>query len=207
MRKRIVLKARKEPRQARSRQMREDILTASIRVLRREGPLRFTTLRVAEAAGISVGSLYQYFPNKQALVFAIHSRTVELAWIEVQRILDHGQWSARQKIQRITELFFLSESAEVAEMGAALQDAEIFFRNQPEHRAINEQVFLRFTRFIREALPPGAAPSRVEFSAQMLITVLESVGRAVAGLGISKPEVHRWALACAEMVADYLCLP
>ncbi|WP_174513599.1 TetR family transcriptional regulator [Methylocella tundrae] len=103
---RVALTSRKEPKQGRSRQMRDDILTASIRVLRKEGPLRFTTWRVAEAAGISVGSLYQYFPNKHALVFAIHSRTVELAWIEVQRILDHDRWVAREKIRRVAQLFF-----------------------------------------------------------------------------------------------------
>ena len=74
---RVTLTSRKEPKQAsRSRQMRDDILTASIRVLRKGRFPRFTTWRVAEAAGISVGSLYQYFPNKHALVFAIHSRTV-----------------------------------------------------------------------------------------------------------------------------------
>jgi AcrR family transcriptional regulator len=103
---RVALTSRKEPKQGRSRQMRDDILTASIRVLRKEGPLRFTTWRVAEAAGISVGSLYQYFPNKHALVFAIHSWTVELAWIEVQRILDHDRWVAREKIRRVAQLFF-----------------------------------------------------------------------------------------------------
>ena len=66
-----TLSPRKEPRQKRSRQMREDILEATIRVLAREGPARFTTPRVARAAGISVGSLYQYFPNKEALVGAL----------------------------------------------------------------------------------------------------------------------------------------
>src|SRR5262245_55767537 len=140
MRRRVCLDPRKEPRQERSRQMRDDILTASIRVLQREGPLKFTTLRVAEAAGISVGSLYQYFPNKQALVFAIHSRTVALAWEEVQRILDHPQWPARQKLRRVARLFFSGETDEVKEMGSALQDAEIFFEEQPEHRALQALV-------------------------------------------------------------------
>jgi AcrR family transcriptional regulator len=57
---------RKLPAQARSKQTVADILRGAIRVLERDGPLRFTTIRVAEAAGISVGSLYQYFPNKHS---------------------------------------------------------------------------------------------------------------------------------------------
>src|SRR5581483_6160568 len=134
------LRPRKEPRQRRSRRMRDDILDAGVRVLQREGALRFTTPRVAEAAGISVGSLYQYFPNKQALIFAIHSRAVEQAWSEVQGILGDPVWSASGKLQRIARLFFLAESADVEQMGAALQETENYFDDQPEHQALNEQV-------------------------------------------------------------------
>jgi AcrR family transcriptional regulator len=202
--KKINLAPRREPQQQRSRQMREDILTAAIRVLQREGALRATTPRVAEAAGVSVGSLYQYFPNKQALIFAVHQRAVERAWVEVQQTLDHPRWNARQKIARIAGQFFVVESEEVREMGPAL-DVEVFFADQPEYRAMNEQVLRRFVRFVRAALP-GSSPSRVEFSARFLIAVLESVGRATARLGLPKRQVVRWARHCAEMVCDHLGL-
>jgi AcrR family transcriptional regulator len=206
VRDKIVLKPRKQPRQERSRQMREDILTASIRVLRREGALRFTTPRVAAAAGISVGSLYQYFPNKHALIFALHQRTVERAWIDVQRILDDRRAAARHQIRRIARLFFFAESEEVAEMGRALQDAEIFFADQPEHRAIDDLVQRRFTRFVRQALPSASA-AQADFAANLLVTVLESVGRAVAARRLPPHTVGRWARACADMLADHLGLP
>jgi AcrR family transcriptional regulator len=206
MARRIPLKPRKEPKQVRSRQMREDILAASIRVLRREGPLKFTTLRVAEVAGISVGSLYQYFPNKEALIFAIHSRTVQLAWIEVQRILDNPRWSARQKIRLIAQLFFVAESDEVRDMGASLKDTEIFFGDQPEHRAINELVLERFTAFMREQLPPDTSSARIKFNAQLLVTVIESVGKAIAALALPPRAVDEWARTCADMITDHLRL-
>lgn len=186
--------------------MREDILTAGVRVLQKEGALRFTTPRVAEVAGISVGSLYQYFPNKQALVFAIHTRVVEFAWIEVQRILDHSGWSPREKIQRVADMFFLQESADVAEMGAALQEAEVFFADQPEYHAMNAKVLRRFTRFVREALPEARAAD-VRFGARLLVVTLESVGKTVASMRLSKREVRRWSKACAGMLSDQLGLP
>ena len=47
------------------------ILEAAARILERDGLERFNTNRVAEAAGVSVGSLYQYFPNKAALLAAL----------------------------------------------------------------------------------------------------------------------------------------
>jgi AcrR family transcriptional regulator len=206
MRKRIALSPRKKPKQDRSRRMREDILTATVRVLRKEGPLRFTTWRVAEVAGVSVGSLYQYFPNKQSLVFAVHARLVELAWAEVQRVLDSKRWSAREKIRRVARLFFLAESDEVREMGAALKDAEVFFEDQPEHRAAGVLIAERFTRFVRDSLPPRTPRARVNFGAQLIMTVIESVGKSIAGRDLAKRDVDRWARACADMVADYLRL-
>jgi len=200
------LRPRKEPRQRRSRRMRDDILDAGVRVLQREGALRFTTPRVAEAAGISVGSLYQYFPNKQAIIFAIHSLAVERAWAQVQAILGDPRWSAREKLQRIARFFFLAESSDVAQMGTALHEAEIYFDDQPEHRALDKQVVERFTIFVSDALP-DASRSHVEFAAHLIITALESVGKSVARRGLTQHEIGRWADECAAMLANHLGMP
>ncbi|PCJ22457.1 MAG: hypothetical protein COA96_14345 [SAR86 cluster bacterium] len=59
---------RKQPTQSRSRQMVKTIVDSAARVLIDEGYESFNTNRVAEVAGISIGSLYQYFPNKKALI-------------------------------------------------------------------------------------------------------------------------------------------
>ena len=67
-------KPRKIPKQDRSREMVATILEATARVLVKEGYARATTNRVAAAAGISVGSLYHYFPGKDALVVALMHR-------------------------------------------------------------------------------------------------------------------------------------
>jgi AcrR family transcriptional regulator len=206
MPKRIALAPRKTPKQDRSKQMREDILTATVRVLQKEGPLRFTTWRVAEVAGVSVGSLYQYFPNKESLVFAVHERMVELAWTQVQSILDSPRWSAREKVRRIARLFFLAESDEVREMGAALKDAEVFFEDQPQHRAMNALIAERFTRFVRQSLPPRTSLAHVKFAAHFLMTSIESIGKTVAGLSLPKHDLDKWARAAADMVVDYLHL-
>jgi AcrR family transcriptional regulator len=64
----------REPRQERARATVEAILEAAARILDRQGWGRFTTNAVAEVAGVSIGSLYQYFPNKLALVEAILRR-------------------------------------------------------------------------------------------------------------------------------------
>lgn len=68
---------RKQPRQARSRALVEAILDATERVLAQGGTEQATTTRIAEVAGVSVGSLYQYFPSRDALLAAVIERRVE----------------------------------------------------------------------------------------------------------------------------------
>lgn len=67
----LPVAARKQPRQARSLATMDAVFEATIQVLLREGSQRLTTTRVAERAGVSVGTLYQYYPNKQALLHAV----------------------------------------------------------------------------------------------------------------------------------------
>lgn len=68
------LKARKAPRQARSVATVEAIYAAATQVLLEGGPGPLTTTRVAERAGVSIGTLYQYFPHKRALLYAVLQR-------------------------------------------------------------------------------------------------------------------------------------
>lgn len=71
---RLTLAPRKSPRQQRSSQTVESILEAAAHVLDRGGLAAFNTNRVAERAGVSIGSLYQYFPHKDALMAALIER-------------------------------------------------------------------------------------------------------------------------------------
>lgn len=83
---------RRLPRQARSRATFDAIIEATARVLVAEGYDRLNTNRVAQVAGVSVGSLYQYFPNKESLVLAVirdHSiKMIELLAVSAQDLAD-----------------------------------------------------------------------------------------------------------------------
>lgn len=67
------LELRRKPKQARGRQAVAAIEQACLRILQQEGPQHLTTTRMAEVAGVNVGSLYQYFPNKEAIVAAVYA--------------------------------------------------------------------------------------------------------------------------------------
>jgi AcrR family transcriptional regulator len=78
---------RRIPRQARATQTASAILEAAAQILEARGPTGFTTNTVAERAGVSVGTLYQYFADKNAILLALARQEVELALVDVERAL------------------------------------------------------------------------------------------------------------------------
>src|SRR6478735_1117078 len=82
---------RRAPRQERSRQTVDAVLQAVERVLTREGVDALTTNRIAEAAGVSIGSVYQYFPDKRSIFAALHQRHVaQVSQVIDRTVTDHG---------------------------------------------------------------------------------------------------------------------
>lgn len=77
MQRQVRTTPRKRPRQARSKETVDTLLEATARVLVKQGFDGLTTNSVATAAGVSIGSLYQYFPNKEALVAALIEKHIE----------------------------------------------------------------------------------------------------------------------------------
>jgi AcrR family transcriptional regulator len=83
------IKPRKQPKQDRSRVTVEAILEATTHILTAEGYDKANTNRIADRAGISIGSLYQYFPNKESLMAAlIEQHSNEMAEL-VETKLNH----------------------------------------------------------------------------------------------------------------------
>jgi AcrR family transcriptional regulator len=75
---------RKQPRQARAQHTVNAIIEASARILEEQGHGGFTTNAVAELAGTSIGTLYQYFPDKDALLGALIARETSCLVEEVE---------------------------------------------------------------------------------------------------------------------------
>ncbi len=94
-RRQVKTTPRKRPRQTRSKETVETILAATARILIKLGFDGLTTNAVAELAGVSIGSLYQYFPNKQALVAAL-----------IERRLDEKNANTHRELARVAQLPF-----------------------------------------------------------------------------------------------------
>jgi AcrR family transcriptional regulator len=68
---------RRRPKQRRAQETVEAVLDAVVRILKREGVGAVSTNRIAAVAGVSIGSVYQYFPDKRAIFLALHERHAE----------------------------------------------------------------------------------------------------------------------------------
>jgi len=90
MRAKVKAKPRKKPLQQRSQLMVETILEATARVLSRRGYEGTNTNVIAETAGISVGSIYQYFPNKDALIAALHERMSQRIFAVIRDTIENA---------------------------------------------------------------------------------------------------------------------
>lgn len=93
-------KARKSPQQSRSRVTVEAILDGAIRVLEQEGSLALTTTRIAQAAGVSVGTLYQYFPNRKSILDALQEREFQRTLSMMQEVMIDSQPGSTDELAR-----------------------------------------------------------------------------------------------------------
>ena len=109
----ILLLPRKTPRQARANATLEAIFEATLQVFTAAGPASLTMTRVAERAGVSVGTIYQYFPNKQALLYGLASRHLDTVAAEVEHACrqQHGAW-LRQMAEGLVTAYWRAVTVE-----------------------------------------------------------------------------------------------
>lgn len=193
---------RKQPQQARSNELIAAVLEAAVQVLEKEGASRFTTARVAEKAGVSVGSLYQYFPNKAAILFRLQSdewrQTAEL-WA---RILADTDRPALERLRALVHAFLRSECDE-AKIRIALNDAAPLYRDAPEARDARTSAERAFQAFMQEALPTAPAATR-GLAGDLITATLSAVGKRFSESPRSPAQITTYADAMADMFCAYL---
>lgn len=195
------IRSRKEPQQARSEGLIKSILQAAIQVLKKEGAHRFTTARVAERAGVSVGSLYQYFPNKASILFRLQTDEWRTTNELLCRILQDTTTPPLLRVRRLVHAFVRSECEEAAFRGA-LDDAAPLYRNVPEARKAKSSGKHAIELFMNEALADIGEEERA-LAADLLTTTLSTVGKDFS-CRPGSPDVDVFAGAMADMLCGYL---
>jgi len=200
---RTQISSRKKPQQARSADLVAAILEAAIQVLAQEGAQRFTTTRVAERAGVSVGSIYQYFPNKASILFRLQSDEWRQTTQMLRDTLEDTTHPPLERLRRLVHAFVKSECDE-APIRVALDDAAPLYRDAPEADEVRAASDATIAKFMREALPGVTRPRR-DLAARLLKSTLSNVGKDFSESPRTDKEIAAWSDAMADMFAAYLC--
>jgi AcrR family transcriptional regulator len=186
-----LLQPRKQPRQARARATVQAILDATAQVLVSDGLDRASTNRIAHVAGVSIGSLYQYYPNKQALIAAVVDRYAE----EEVALLGESIVSLADLPIRSLVPAFLTRMLDAHERDPALLRVIL---QQAMHLGIERMVGLEAQA---HALLAGWIQSRAdevdvpdpEATAQVLSTAVTSIAhaRVLGTVTLDRPTLER----------------
>jgi AcrR family transcriptional regulator len=155
---------RRRPKQQRAQQTVEVVLQGAVRVLARDGLDAVTTNRIAEAAGVSIGSLYQYFPDKRAIYLALHERHAQRVQWVIQSILDaHAAAPIEPLIVALMDGLIDEHAADPRELHALLDLQEDGSRGL--RQALGE---ILGPKAIESAVPP----ERIQFVIPTMMDVL-----------------------------------
>lgn len=180
----IRTKPRKRPTQARSIETVEAILTAAARVLVKDGYEATTTNKIAARAGVSIGSLYQYFPSKESIVAALVERHREaMREVVSTRLGQHQGHSIRDNVRAILEAVvdvklldpklhrvFVEQVPRIGELPAVFD--------------VNQQLASMIS-LVLESRPEKLRPKNLDLAAYVLVHTVLAVTHAVL---VERPE-------------------
>lgn len=201
-RRKSTIAQRKQPTQERSSRLVDAILQAAVRVLRRDGAAGFNTIRVAEQAGVSVGSLYQYFPNKQSILARLQEDEWEETGEMLEAILTDTTRPPDARLRAAMREFFRSECDE-APMRRALGDAASVYGTSLQARERRRRGMPILLALLDDAAP-GLPVRRRAFAGELFIATMASLGEHVSESEHTPAEVDAWAAATADMFLAYL---
>jgi AcrR family transcriptional regulator len=181
-----VLEPRKSPVQARSTASVEALLEATIQVLLRVGKDRLTTTRVALRAGVSVGTLYQYFPNKRALLQAALRRHLEQVARAIENVCREQMGNSLEEMAAALIDAFLAAKMKDSKTSVALYSVS----SDVDGAKIALQVGLRGTKAIVAMLATAREPltKDLQLIAWMLQGAMNGISRRL--LESEAPEKH-----------------
>lgn len=147
------IEPRKTPRQARARATYEAIVEAAARILETDGPAGFNTNAVAARAGVSVGSLYQYFPHKQALVAELSGRAARRLLSALTEAVDAASSAGLEADVRRLARAAIAWQGERPALERALDQLEEGLGLDSDARGTTEAIGKLIARLLRDHRP------------------------------------------------------
>lgn len=201
---------RKLPRQARSRALVDAILDAAARILAQHGREALNTNLVAEKAGVSIGSLYQYFPNREAIIAAVARRHGHRVYHHVADLDLQHETTLKDAVNRIARSLFAAHALDPA-LHAAL-DGDLPHHHGPapaasgshSHAGTKDAMIMQILNL------PSCVRSEIRRSNILLAaTTVAEILHAMAHKAIVHPHTHRgseeFECEAVRAASAYLC--
>ena len=182
----VLLEPRKSPVQARSNASVKAILEATIQVLLNLGKERLTTTRVASRAGVSVGTLYQYFPNKSALLQGALKRHLEEVTSAVELVCKEQEGATLRQMATALITAFFEAKMKNAKTSVALYSVS----SDVDGAKISQQMGTRSAKAIVGMLATAREPLTTDpqLVASMLHGMMIGVSRRMLESGVPEKE-------------------
>jgi AcrR family transcriptional regulator len=169
-----------------------------------------TTTRVADRAGVSVGTLYQYFPNKQSLLFAVLEDHLERVTKEVEDACEHARHKPlTEMIKEVVEAFVDAKIAR-ADISVALYKIAPDVGGLALVKRVTQRMRKAIARMLESATDTKTSPD--EFAIQMMLAAMSGAMRSVLETGGSpammrKLREHLVVLCQSYMAAATISVP
>ncbi len=193
-----TLEPRKTPRQARSTASVEAILQATVQVLLRDGRAKLTTTRVAERAGVSVGTLYQYFPNKSSLLQALLKEHLDGVALAVETACEGVRGGSLQEMAEAVVGAFVRAKFRNLDASVVLYAVSDDVEGKRIARAMHSRGTAAMGALFRTARERSVA--RPEVVAATLLAAMAGVSRALLEGGGPKADERTMRLMEGELI-------
>jgi AcrR family transcriptional regulator len=184
-----ALEPRKTPVQARSTVTVEAIAEATIQVLLSHGTDHLTTTKVAERAGVSVGTLYQYFPNKQSLLFAVLENHLDKVSAAVEAACARARDLPLTAMMQTVAEAFVDAKMERPDISTALYRIAADIGGPALVRRTGERSCKALAAMLRTA--PDVTMLTDDFAIRMLFAAMAGATRSVLEAGASREMVRQ----------------
>ena len=185
----VAFQPRKTPLQARSTITVEAISEATIQVLLSHGADRLTTTRVAQRAGVSVGTLYQYYPNKQSLLFAVLENHLTNVMAKVEAACESA--CRKPLVEMIREMVeaFVDAKMDRADISVALYQVAADVGGPALIERINQRSRKTVEAMLETASDIKSPPDR--FAIDIMLSAMAGAMRSLLETGPSPATVRK----------------
>jgi AcrR family transcriptional regulator len=199
-RKKIDISLKKQARQSRSIATVDALVEAGTYILGRSGLSGFTANKVAEKAGVNIASFYQYYPNKEALLFHIIRQNWQSQLARLSPILTEPGSDYARKLRDFIREFFMIEAAEV-DLRRALRAVSVDLRDTPEFQALVASGSDLTRAFLREAVMNYDA-ANLEFNVTFIVLLVTSFAERTTDEQTSVADLIRQADLLTDMLVE-----